>query len=76
MLLKTDPLPLVVFTPKGLLRHPLTASSSQELTTGSWQRVIDDANLPGKKTDVKNLILCSGRVHVDLVTSPAQGKPR
>ncbi|MGZ9164054.1 MAG: 2-oxoglutarate dehydrogenase E1 component [Anaerolineales bacterium] len=69
LLLKTDPLPLVVFTPKGLLRHPLTASPSQELTTGSWQRIIDDPNLPGKRTDVKNLILCSGRIYVDLLTS-------
>ncbi|MEO5888300.1 MAG: 2-oxoglutarate dehydrogenase E1 component [Anaerolineales bacterium] len=69
MLLKTDPLPLVVFTPKGLLRHPQTTSSVQELTTGGWQRVIDDSNLPGKKTDVTNLILCSGRIHVDLATS-------
>lgn len=69
LLLKTDPLPLVVFTPKGLLRHPLTASPSQELTTGGWQRIIDDPNLPGKKTEVKNLILCSGRIYVDLVTS-------
>jgi len=69
MLLKTDPLPLVIFTPKGLLRHPQTTSSAQELTTGGWQRVIDDANLPGKKADVTNLILCSGRIHVDLVTS-------
>ncbi|MCI0551342.1 MAG: 2-oxoglutarate dehydrogenase E1 component [Anaerolineae bacterium] len=69
LLLKTDPLPMVVFTPKGLLRHPLTASSSNEMTTSNWQRVIDDADLPGKKTDVKNLILCSGRIYVDLVTS-------
>lgn len=70
LLLKTDPLPLVVFTPKGLLRHPLTASPANEFTTGNWQRVIDDTELPGKKTDVKNLILCSGRIYVDLVTSP------
>ena len=69
LLLKTDPLPLVVFTPKGLLRHPLTASSPSEFTSGSWQRVIDDQSLPGKKTDVKNLTLCSGRIYVDLVTS-------
>jgi len=70
LLLKTDPLPLVVFTPKGLLRHPLAASAANELTTGNWQRVIEDAELPGKKTDVKNLILCSGRIYVDLLTSP------
>ncbi|HSB01564.1 MAG TPA: 2-oxoglutarate dehydrogenase E1 component [Anaerolineales bacterium] len=69
LLLKTDPLPMVVFTPKGLLRHPLTASSPQEFTSGNWQRVIDDQTLPGKKTDVKNLTLCSGRIYVDLVSS-------
>jgi 2-oxoglutarate dehydrogenase E1 component len=69
LLLKTDPLPMIIFTPKGLLRHPLTASSPQEFTSGSWQRVINDQTLPGKKTDVKNLTLCSGRIYVDLVTS-------
>ncbi|RPI95160.1 MAG: 2-oxoglutarate dehydrogenase E1 component [Chloroflexi bacterium] len=69
LLLNTDPLPMIIFTPKGLLRHPLTASSPQEFTSGSWQRVIDDQSLPGKKTDVKNLTLCSGRIYVDLVTS-------
>jgi 2-oxoglutarate dehydrogenase E1 component len=69
LLLKTDPLPMVIFTPKGLLRHPLTASSPQEFTSGNWQRAIDDQTLPGKKADVKNLTLCSGRIYVDLVTS-------
>jgi 2-oxoglutarate dehydrogenase E1 component len=69
LLLKTDPLPMIVFTPKGLLRHPLTASSPHDFTTGSWQRVIDDQSLPGNKEDVKNLTLCSGRIYVDLVTS-------
>ncbi|HMB25179.1 MAG TPA: hypothetical protein VKP08_20190, partial [Anaerolineales bacterium] len=69
LLLKTDPLPMIIFTPKGLLRHPLTASAPQEFTGGNWQRVIDDQTLPGKKTDVKNLTLCSGRIYVDLVTS-------
>jgi 2-oxoglutarate dehydrogenase E1 component len=69
LLLETDPLPLIIFTPKGLLRHPLTASTPHDFTTGGWQRVIDDQSLPGKKTDVKNLTLCSGRIYVDLVTS-------
>ena len=76
MLLKTDPLPLVVFTPKGLLRHPQTTSAAHDLTTGGWQRVIDDANLPGKKTDVTSLILCSGRIHVDLATSSLRKENR
>jgi 2-oxoglutarate dehydrogenase E1 component len=69
LLLKTDPLPMIIFTPKGLLRHPLTASSPHEFNTGGWQRVIDDQSLPGKKKDVKNLTLCSGRIYVDLVGS-------
>jgi len=69
LLLKTDPLPMIIFTPKGLLRHPLTASPPSEFTGGSWQRVMDDQNLPGKKADVKNLTLCTGRIYVDLVTS-------
>lgn len=69
MLLKTDPLPLIVFTPKGLLRHPLAASAPGEFTSGGWQRVIDDQSLPGEKHEVRNLTLCSGRIYVDLVTS-------
>jgi 2-oxoglutarate dehydrogenase E1 component len=69
LLLKTDPLPLIVLTPKGLLRHPLTASAPGEFTSGGWQRVIDDQTLPGKKQDVKNLTLCSGRIYIDLVSS-------
>ena len=43
LLLATDPLPLVVLTPKSLLRHPLTASSPLELAEGRFQPLIDDA---------------------------------
>jgi 2-oxoglutarate dehydrogenase E1 component len=60
---------LIVFTPKGLLRHPLVASATKQLTDGRWESVLDDDNLPAKRSDVENLILCSGRVYVDLVTS-------
>jgi len=69
LLLKTDPLPLIVFTHKGLLRHPLVASSSSLFVEGGWQAVIDDSDLIGERKDVKNLLLCSGRVYVDLVTN-------
>lgn len=41
-LLKTDPLPLVVMTPKSLLRNTLAMSSLHELADGQWQPVIDD----------------------------------
>jgi 2-oxoglutarate dehydrogenase E1 component len=69
LLLKTDPLPLIVFTPKGLLRHPLVSSPSSLFAEGGWQAVMDDSDLRGKREDVTNLILCSGRVYIDLVTS-------
>jgi 2-oxoglutarate dehydrogenase E1 component len=65
-LLKTDPLPLIILTPKSLLRHPRVASSLRELAEGRFQRVIDDAQADRQR--VRRLILCSGKVYVDLVT--------
>jgi 2-oxoglutarate dehydrogenase E1 component len=69
ILLKTDPLPLVVMTPKSLLRHPLTASSLNELVEARWQPVIDDAEARQQPEEVTRLVLCSGKFYVDLVTS-------
>ncbi len=68
-LLKVDPLPLIALTPKSLLRHPLTASSPRELAEGRWQRVIGDAERSQKPQEVRRLILSSGKIHVDLVSS-------
>jgi 2-oxoglutarate dehydrogenase E1 component len=68
LLLKTDPLPLIVFTPKGLLRHPLVASTVGELAEGSWQPLIDDSEIDKPKR-ITSLMLCSGRIYVDLVGS-------
>ncbi|HWE62511.1 MAG TPA: 2-oxoglutarate dehydrogenase E1 component [Chloroflexota bacterium] len=63
----TDPRPLVVMTPKGLLREKLASSRLQDLTDGTFQPVIDDAFVAGHREHVTRLILCSGRVYVDLV---------
>jgi 2-oxoglutarate dehydrogenase E1 component len=68
LLLKTDPLPLIIFTHKGLLRHPLVGSPAGELADGTWQPVVDDAEVEDPK-NINSLMLCSGRVYVDLVTS-------
>ncbi|MCA1584895.1 MAG: 2-oxoglutarate dehydrogenase E1 component [Acidobacteria bacterium] len=68
LLLETDPLPLVVLTPKSLLRHPLTASTPRELAEGRFQHVIDDEGA-GETAQVRRLVLCSGKVYVDLVSS-------
>ena len=67
LLLKTDPLPLVVMTPKSLLRHPFTASAPAELADGAFLSVINDD--AAQATRVRRLALCSGKVAVDLLTS-------
>jgi 2-oxoglutarate dehydrogenase E1 component len=69
LLLKTDPLPLVIFTHKGLLRHPLVASPAKFFAEEGWQPVIDDPELSANHKNVENLLLCSGRIYVDLATS-------
>ncbi len=55
--------PLVVFTPKSLLRHPACVSSSEDLGTGGFRDVIPDTVEPGR---VKNILLCSGKIYYDL----------
>ena len=69
LLLKTDPLPLVVMTPKSLLRHPFTASAPAELAEGSFHSVIDDQAVSAEAAKVRRIALCSGKVAVDLLTS-------
>ncbi len=66
LLLKTDPLPLVIFTPKGFLRHPLAASTPSQLAKGNWQPLLEESN--GENRTIQNLILCSGRIYFDLVS--------
>jgi 2-oxoglutarate dehydrogenase E1 component len=73
-LLKTDPLPLIVLTPKSLLRHPHVASSVRDLAEGGWQPVIDDAEAQGRLEAVQRLVLCSGKFYVDLVTNERRGQ--
>ena len=68
-LLKLDPRPLVLLTPKSLLRHPLAASSLEDLSQGRFQPVIDDPLACRKPEEVRRLILCTGHVYVDLVTA-------
>jgi 2-oxoglutarate dehydrogenase E1 component len=58
--------PLVVMTPKSLLRLPAASSTLEELWGGAFQRVIDDPALPGSREDVKKLVLCSGKVYYDI----------
>ncbi len=67
--LEKDPLPLIVLTPKSLLRNPSIYSSVRDLSEGSWQPVIDDEMDDKQAKKVKRLILCSGKVYIDLNNS-------
>ena len=57
--------PLVVFTPKSLLRHPKCVSDLTELSHGSFKEIIDDPNTD--PTQVERVLLCSGKIYYDLL---------
>ena len=57
--------PLVVFTPKSLLRHPKVVSTVDEFTTGSFQPIILENEIPVKNT--KTLVFCTGKFYYDLI---------
>jgi 2-oxoglutarate dehydrogenase E1 component len=69
-LLDADPLPLVILTPKSLLRHPMVASTPRDLAEGRWLQVIDDEERRRKADDVRRLIFCTGKIAIDLLSSP------
>ena len=55
--------PLVVFSPKMLLRHPKATSALEEMASGSFQEVIDDSNV--NKDSVDTVVLCSGKFYYE-----------
>ncbi|HEX8343255.1 MAG TPA: multifunctional oxoglutarate decarboxylase/oxoglutarate dehydrogenase thiamine pyrophosphate-binding subunit/dihydrolipoyllysine-residue succinyltransferase subunit, partial [Actinoplanes sp.] len=72
--LSTKKKPLVVFSPKSLLRHRLAVSSVADFTSGTFQPVIADTGLNGTPLQpeaVKRVILCSGKVYYDLYQARA-----
>ncbi|NCX94782.1 MAG: 2-oxoglutarate dehydrogenase E1 component, partial [Gammaproteobacteria bacterium] len=65
--------PLVVMTPKSLLRHPLAISTLDDLANGEYQLVIPEVDaLPTKA--VKRVVLCQGRVYYDLLAARREAK--
>src|SRR5689334_12742969 len=63
--------PLVVMTPKSLLRLPAAASRIEDLATGGFQPVIDDAEITDAST-VRKVVMCSGKVYYDLIEGRKQ----
>ena len=57
--------PLIVFTPKSLLRHPRVVSTPEEFANGSFQMLIDDASAEVSKT--KTLVFVTGKFYYDLL---------
>ena len=56
--------PLVVMSPKSLLRHPSAVSSLADFTNGGFQEIIEDVTVDAKK--VKKVVFCSGKIYYDL----------
>ncbi len=66
--------PLVVMTPKSLLRHKVAVSTIEELVNGRFHEVLDDTVEPDR---VRRVVLCSGKVYYDLLSQrKAAGKER
>jgi 2-oxoglutarate dehydrogenase E1 component len=59
--------PLVVFTPKSLLRHKAAASATAEFTSGTFRPVLGDSTVD--PAGVRKVVLCSGRIYYDLAAA-------
>ncbi|MGB2760364.1 MAG: 2-oxoglutarate dehydrogenase E1 component [Maribacter stanieri] len=64
--------PLIIFTPKSLLRHPKAVSKIADLTNGGFKEVIDDESADAKK--VKSLVFCTGKFYYDLLAVKEENK--
>jgi 2-oxoglutarate dehydrogenase E1 component len=62
--------PLIVMTPKSLLRHPRALSPLYDLSRGEFQEVLDDLSRPAKP---RRLLLCSGKIFYDLLKAREDG---
>ncbi len=63
------PRPLIVFTPKGLLRLDRASASLEQLTDGEFLYTLDDPTADGRREKVERLILCTGKVYYDIDAS-------
>lgn len=70
---KSQSRPLVVMTPKSMLRLPEAKSDKFELTTGKFMEIIDDPNA-ANKSKIKRLILTGGKVYYDLLKYQTENK--
>ncbi len=57
--------PLVIFTPKSLLRHPRASSRPEEFANGGFRPVLDDEGVSAER--VQRVVLCSGKIYYELL---------
>jgi 2-oxoglutarate dehydrogenase E1 component len=75
-LLQVDPLPLVILTPKSLLRHSAVASTPRELAEGRFRMVLPDDDAAAHASEVRRILVCSGKIYTDLVASEHRASHR
>jgi 2-oxoglutarate dehydrogenase E1 component len=70
--------PLVIFSPKSLLRLPQAASRLADLTSGTFQPVLDDPDpaIQSLREAVQRIVLCTGKIYYDLLAEAAKREPR
>jgi multifunctional 2-oxoglutarate metabolism enzyme len=68
------PRPLIVFTPKGLLRLDRASASLEQLTEGELHFILDDPTAEGRREKVERLVLCTGKVYFDIDASERRGE--
>jgi 2-oxoglutarate dehydrogenase E1 component len=62
--------PLIVMTPKSLLRLPAATSRLDELASGRFNAVLDDPVASRRRETIRRLVLCSGKVYYDVIAAP------
>jgi len=67
--LSHSPCPLVIMTPKSLLRNTLAAATLTELAEGAFQPVIDDNSALARASDIRRVLLCTGKMAIDLLAN-------
>jgi len=68
-MLTMDPRPLILMTPKSLLRNPLAASPPELFSQGCFRPVLDDEKAAENPGAVRRLVLCSGKVYYDFIAA-------
>jgi multifunctional 2-oxoglutarate metabolism enzyme len=72
--LHTRPRPLVIMTPKSLLRLRASFSRLEDLSVNGFKRVIDDPTTDQRREEIRRIILCTGKIYYDLIASPLRAE--